>query len=185
MTLVGYSLCLCTGAATAVEMALTGAKGNKFYMFQGNWWFNWRGGRNFRGIERFKFKLMGEEFFWGCCDLFFVVIVCPFPQAMGFSEFCLSLGGRQVCVPKVWSNWPLDRIAEFASVVVMPQRESFFTFACGSFYNLEWVCCTGMPVGRLSQDKTIRGYFESKIGVGCGYVPFAITAAIKNFVAYF
>ena len=37
---------------------------------------------------------------------------------------------------------------------------------------------------RLSQDKTIRGYFESKIGVGCGYVPFAITATIKNHVAY-
>ena len=55
----------------------------------------------FEVFERFKFKLMGEEFFWGCCDLFFVVIVYPFPQAMGLSEFCLSFGGRQVCVPKV------------------------------------------------------------------------------------
>ena len=55
----------------------------------------------FKVFERFKFKLMGGEFFWGCFYLFFVVIVCPFPQGMGFSEFCLSLGGRHVCVPKV------------------------------------------------------------------------------------
>ena len=55
----------------------------------------------FEVFERFKFKLMGEKFFWGCFDLFFVVIVCPFFQDMEFSEFCLSLGGRQVCVHKV------------------------------------------------------------------------------------
>ena len=31
----------------------------------------------FEVFERFEFQLMGEEFFSGCFDLFFVVIVCP------------------------------------------------------------------------------------------------------------
>lgn len=42
-----------------------GSWGNRFYMIQGDWWFSWRGGRNFQGIWEVQIQTHGWRIFLG------------------------------------------------------------------------------------------------------------------------